>query len=287
VKTFRTFLYCFRFIIFVHLSPGTIANAVDVADEEPQPRFKVLKEVAYDDGTNERRVFDIYQPESPSEFATLVWFHGGGLTGGERNIPVELMGHGYAIAAAGYRLSPEVKAPDYLDDAAMAVAWIVKNINDFGGDPGKVFVGGYSAGGYLANMVGLDRTWLARYGIDANSLAGIIPISGNTVTHFTIRNERGIGAMQPIVDEFAPLFHVRGDSPPMLLVTGDRELELFGRYEETAYFWRMMKLVGAKSVELYELQGFNHHTVLPPALVHVRNFILRQNEHCKNQPSSR
>lgn len=56
----------------------------------------------------------------------------------------------------------------------------------------------------------------------------------------------GIDNLQPTVDEFAPLFHVRKDAPPLVLITGDRELELFGRYEENAYMWRMMKLSGTK-----------------------------------------
>ena len=39
---------------------------------------------------------------------------------------------------------------------------------------------------------------------------------------------------QPLLDEMAPLYHVRDDAPPLLLITGDRELEMLGRYEENA-----------------------------------------------------
>jgi hypothetical protein len=87
--------------------------------------------------------------------------------------------------------------------------------------------------------------------------------SGHTVTHFTIRDERGIPKEQVVVDEFAPLFHVRADAPPMLLLTGDRELEMLGRYEETAYFYRMMKVNGHEDVRLHELQGFGHNMTEP------------------------
>ena len=64
----------------------------------------------------------------------------------------------------------------------------------------------------------------------------------------------------------APLFHVRADAPPMLLITGDRELELLGRYEENAYLWRMMKIAGHKSTELQELKGLNHGGMVEPSL---------------------
>jgi hypothetical protein len=78
----------------------------------------------------------------------------------------------------------------------------------------------------------------------ADAIAGLAPLSGHTITHFTIRSERGISPLTPVVDELAPLYHVRSDAPPVLLVTGDRELEMFGRYEENAYLARMFKLAG-------------------------------------------
>jgi hypothetical protein len=58
------------------------------------------------------------------------------------------------------------------------------------------------------------------------------------------RAERGIEGTRPVVDDLAPLYHVRKDAPPLLLITGDRELEMLGRYEENAYLMRMMKVVG-------------------------------------------
>jgi hypothetical protein len=73
-----------------------------------------------------------------------------------------------------------------------------------------------------------------------------------------VRAERGIKDTQPVIDDLAPLYHVRHDAPPLLLITGDRNLELLGRYEENAYLWRMMKLGGRSDTELYELQGFDH-----------------------------
>ncbi|MCH5598965.1 alpha/beta hydrolase family protein [Niabella ginsengisoli] len=56
----------------------------------------------------------------------------------------------------------------------------------------------------------------------------------------------------------APLHFVRKDAPPTILITGDRELEMMGRYEENAYWYRMMKLVGHKSSKLFELEGYDH-----------------------------
>ncbi|MBU6237182.1 MAG: alpha/beta hydrolase [Planctomycetes bacterium] len=216
---------------------------------------------------------DLYVPVGPKDFATVVWFHGGGLTQGNKSIPRSLRGQGIAVVAPNYRLSPDAKSPEYIEDAAAAVAWTVKNIESYGGSQKKVFVAGHSAGGYLATMVGLDRRWLEVHELRADDLAGIIPFSGHSITHFTIRAERGIPDVQPIVDDMAPLYHVRRDAPPVLLITGDRERELLGRYEETAYFWRMLKVAGHTDVQLIELKGYDHGGMAEPAFPHLIDFV--------------
>ena len=203
-------------------------------------------------------VFDFYYPTNIKDFPTIVWFHGGGLTRGKRFIPDYLKDRGFAVIGVGYRFSPNVKAVECIKDAAAATAWAFKNIEDYGGNKSLIFVSGMSAGGYLTYMIGLDKTFLADHEIDANQIAGLIPFSGHAITHFTVRKEMGIRGEQPIIDEMAPLYHVRADASPLLIITGDRELELLGRYEENAYMMRMMKVAGHDRVRIYELDGNNH-----------------------------
>mgnify|MGYP001160626861 CR=1 FL=1 len=214
---------------------------------------------------NSQCVLDVYYPKDVNGFSTIVWFHGGGMTGGKKQIPSALKEKGFAVIGVEYRLSPKVKAPAYIEDAAAAVAWVFKNIGKSGGNSKLIFLSGHSAGGYLDLMISLDKSYLSKYDIDANNIAAIIPFSGQAITHFTIRKENGIKNTQPIIDKYAPLFFVRPDAPPMLLITGGRELELLGRYEENAYLCRMMKLAGHKQTRLYELQGFDHGGMDDPA----------------------
>lgn len=225
------------------------------------------------DDSSEPCRLDIHRPPGGSWWPVVVWFHGGGLTEGKRGIPEEFKKQNLVVVAPGYRLHPTVTSPAYLQDAAAAVAWVFEHIAEHGGSPDKIYLTGHSAGGYLAAMLALDRQYLAAHGIDANRLRGVIPLSGQVITHFTVRKERGISNLQPLVDEMAPLYHVRKDAPPMLLVTGDREMELWGRYEENALLWRMMKLVGHSSTELVELTGKNHGDMAPPGNLEVVRFI--------------
>lgn len=123
---------------------------------------------------------------------------------------------------------------------------------------------GHSAGAYLTSMIGLDRKWLSKYGVEADSIAGLIPYSGQAITHFEQRKKQGLSPLQPAIDEFAPISHIRNDAPPYIIITGDAELEMNGRYEENAYMWRMMKLIGHPDVKIFKIDGHGHGAMSHP-----------------------
>ena len=223
----------------------------------------------------ERCKLDVYYPTNEKDAPVVVWFHGGGIEGGEKHIDPQLRNSGLVVVAANYRLLPKAKIDDILDDAAAAVAWTYKNVVKYNGSKRKIFVAGHSAGGYLLDIIGLDKRWLAKYGVDADSLAALVPFSGQCVTHYNIRKQQNIGPLQATIDQSAPLTYVRPDAPPIIIISGDRELELYGRYEEQAYFWRMLKLVGHKDVTLYEMQGYDHGAMPQPAYKILKDHIRR------------
>lgn len=213
----------------------------------------------------ERCKLDICYDKSKKNSPVVVWYHGGGLTSEQKEIPGLLKKQGFVVVGVNYRLLPKVKIDECLDDCAAALAWVFQNISQYGGDAKKIFVSGHSAGGYITTMLGLDKTWLSRYGVDANNIAGLIPFSGQMISHFAYRKMNGIDNLQPTIDKYAPLYHVRKDAAPLVLITGDRNIELFGRYEENAYMWRMMNLIGRPDTQLYELGGYGHGAMAQPA----------------------
>jgi hypothetical protein len=229
--------------------------------------YRNVSETGNDEYAMKNCRLDVYYPLNKPSFATIVWIHGGSLSGGKKELPSLLTGQGFAVVSIEYRRNPKVNCPVYIDDAAAAVAWVFKNIASYGGSPDKIFLSGHSAGGYLDLMVGMDKKWLAAYGVDASRIAGLLPLSPQVITHFKIREERGIDDKQPVIDTFAPLFHVRKDLPLIITITGDRELEMLGRYEENAYFVRMLKLNGHTNAVLYELGGFNHGGMKDPGII--------------------
>lgn len=274
---------CLRFIVSLQVFFGFVVTAVaedttyKLEENLPYYSEKVAKTNPY---LKERCKLDLYYPGNHSGYATVVWFHGGGLKNGNKSIGDRLKDQGIAVAAVNYRLFPKAKAPAYLEDTAAAVAWVFKNIESYGGDPEKIFVSGSSAGGYLTAMVGLDKRWLADHDVDADRIAGLIPLAGQMFTHFTIREERGLGRTQVQVDDLAPISHIRKDAPPILFVTGDRTLEMIARWEENAYIYRMLLEVGHPDVRLLELQGYGHAPREPffPLLLREMDRVLKMKE---------
>ena len=234
------------FIIFF----TSFSSAESPADD----KVSVLKGLDYKTGEaidvyeKERCKLDVYLPKGKKDFATLLWFHGGGLTGGSKDgkdtvkVASSLAASGLAVVAPNYGLSPKAKFPAYIQDAAASFAWVKAHIAEYGGDVKRLFIGGHSAGGYLTLMLGMDVHYLREFGIEPKDVAGLIPVSGQTMTHYTVRQERGIGKYTITADEAAPVYFTRKDTPPFLVLYADKDMA--ARAEENMYFVAIMKGAG-------------------------------------------
>lgn len=222
---------------------------------------------------------DLRTPDGKKGFPTLVWFHGGGIAGGAKHYPGGISPDQIAVVAVNYRLSGDkAECPDYLYDAAAAVAWVLKHIEEFGGDPRMVYVSGHSAGGYLAAMTALAPKYLNTFGADPKQLAGVLPVSGQMTTHFQILNERrkkDPATPQILLDEYAPIANASKDAPPMILIVGDTDIEWPARVEENQLLEaRLRRNFGDRRVRCLAFPSFNHGTVMAPGCAAINNHIL-------------
>lgn len=106
--------------------------------------YKQVNDISYTKKTDayslERLKLDVYYPEDMKDCPVMVWFHGGGLEAGSKEIPRRLKNKGYVVVGVNYRLLPKVTIRETLDDAAEAVAWVFRNITNYGGDTKKIVV---------------------------------------------------------------------------------------------------------------------------------------------------
>jgi acetyl esterase/lipase len=238
---------------------GALAGGVTVRPDQPYRGGPTL--TPYE---RERCRLDLYLPEGAHGYATLVWFHGGSLTAGAKTdvagLGRRLAEAGVAVAAVNYRLSPRVTFPAYVADAAAAVAWVHAHIAEHGGDPNRVFVGGHSAGGYLTLMVGMDARYLARDGLKLGNIAGLVPVSGQAMTHYTVREERGLPKDVVLADEAAPVHFAREKVPPLLLVWASDDLP--ARAEENLYLAALIRAAGRTRLTTAVMPHRDHGTIM-------------------------
>jgi acetyl esterase/lipase len=247
----------------------TLFPALLMAQESPVTERLSL---SYSDSTpgHRKQQLDLYLPSSPAaRFPLMVFFHGGGLQSGDKSdvhnkeVARRFASQGVGVAMVNYRLSPEAKFPAFIEDGALAVAWLQKNAENLGFD--RIFLGGHSAGGYLAAMLLMDGSYFRNAGVDGKSIAGGILLSAQMVTHAAIRESKGLSRRNIIVDEAAPLFHLRKETPPLLLLCADKDMP--ARVEENRLFVAALQgIAGNPKVTLQVLEQRDHASLFTKLL---------------------
>ena len=205
---------------------------------------------------------DLYLPDPGNEPCDLfVYAHGGGLEHGSRHgigvFAETLAKHNVATASIDYRMYPNAKFPEYIEDAAEAVRWLKDNIATYA-PVRRIFVGGSSAGGYISQMLCFDSRYFEAVGIAPSDIAGYIHDAGQPTAHFKVLDKAGEDGRRVIVDERAPLYFVgmQETYPPMLIVVSDDDM--FGRYEQTMLLSRTLEHFGHGDKVFVDVQHGKH-----------------------------
>ncbi|WDR04484.1 alpha/beta hydrolase [Devosia rhodophyticola] len=179
--------------------------------------------IAYADG--QRHYLDVYAPEARGVAAPVVFFiYGGGWNRGERSdyqfVGRALAARGFVTVIADYRLVPEVKYPEFLEDNASALRWVQDHIGEYGGDPNRVFLAGHSAGAYNAVMLALDPSFRAEYGVTM-PIRAVAALSGPFDFYpFEYGEVQNAFGDAPSPEGTQPINLVTPDAPPMYLASG-------------------------------------------------------------------
>ena len=164
----------------------------------------VDRDVAY--GTDPVQALDLYHPASLAPARLVVFVHGGGWVGGRREvgrkIAPPLVAQGYAVASIGYRLFPQTSAAGEVQDAADAIAYLLRNAKRFGLDPGGFAVIGHSSGAHMVALLGTDGSYLRHAGVDPAKLRAVITLDGvfdlrANITHYPKPREDEVFGTDP------------------------------------------------------------------------------------------
>jgi acetyl esterase/lipase len=221
--------------------------------------------VAY--GALPRQRLDVFRPASAAPgggWPVVVFFYGGSWNSGNRAdyrfIGEALAARGVLTLVADYRLFPEVKYPDFLDDCAQALAHGLREAAALGGNPKRVYAMGHSAGAYNAAMLALDASRLRAVGHAPGELAGWIGLAG-PYDFLPIANPD----VKPVFNHpdypagSQPLDHVRAGAPRAFLGAATTD-SLVDPQRNTAGLARKLQASGVPvTVKFYD--RVNHVTI--------------------------
>ncbi len=221
----------------------------------PPPGVKLYSDLEYARVDGQSLLLDLYMPENQeSPPPLIIWIHGGGWKNGDKTginpAAISLSGEGYALASLNYRLHGLSAHPEQIHDVKGAVRWLRANAKRYGYDTTRIGVGGGSAGGHLALLLGLsadDKLLEGDVGgnLDQSSrVQAIINLFGpSELQNFADVSKRfreNKSAAPEVLHSASPLTYLTRDDPPLLIMHGDQDKvvplsqdqELHERYQQ-------------------------------------------------------
>jgi acetyl esterase/lipase len=255
----RTFVLLAIAALLTACSPIALVNVA-----VPEKGYTRTADLPY--AEHSRQTLDVYTPTSSSAQPrpVVVFFYGGGWESGRRGdyrfVAEALTSRGFVTVIPDYRVYPEVVFPDFLLDAAKATRWVRRYITGFGGDPDRIFIMGHSAGAYLAAMLALDPQYIEEVGLSRAQIRGMIGLAGpydfTPIRGETLRKIFGPESEEPHTQ---PINYVDGHNPPMLLITGGKDITV--RPGNTYRLASKIKMYGGP-VKMIELPDADHTDVI-------------------------
>ena len=233
-------------------------------------KVRAVRDVSYLPGANyadDKDKLDLYLPEGRAKAPVIVSYYGNQLMGGDKTedafVGQRFASAGFVTVVVNYRLSPGVSHPSHVQDAAASFAWVKRHIAEYGGDPERVFLIGYSAGGYLVALLSTDERYLAAHMLSPRDIRGAVPVSA-----FYWVERRGVapdrdtsvwGTDQRVWVDASPAHHLRADGPPMLILYADEDEDW--RRTQNIEVAAAMKAAGRAHVEIAMVRDRNHATI--------------------------
>lgn len=211
---------------------------------------------------------DASVPEGEGPFPIAILIHGGGWGSGDKAqdfgaLEKPLTDAGFTRFSINYRLAPQNRWPACFEDVQAAIHWVREHAAEYKGDPKRIALIGYSAGGQLAMLAAMR----ADEGSKVQAVVGLAP-AAELVSDMKRRGQAGV-AMRNLLDlaeplddaalakiaAISPAEEVKPGLPPFLLVQGTADQSV--RHGETLAFAERLKQAKVPC-ELIEMKDAPH-----------------------------
>lgn len=232
--------------------------------------YRRYVDLAYGDLPPQR--LDVYKPAGAGSAPVVIFIHGGGWDSGDKNqyrfVGATLAEQGWVGVVINYRLYPDVKFPAFVNDAALAVAFVRAHAAEWGGDPDKIYLLGHSAGAHIAALLALDDDYLQQAGDDTHSLRGVIGLAGAyDFIPFVYDYMHDLFGPEIRYPFSQPVNFASADAPPLLLLQGLSDTEVLPR--NTINLVAAMRKHGG-SVQAQYYAGVNHIDIIAALSIPAR-----------------
>ena len=215
-------------------------------------------------GPNPGETLDVFPASGPGPAPIQLFIHGGYWRALDKAdfsyVARAFVPAGAATVVTNYGLIPSVDMDELVRQCRAAGAWVYRNAASFGGDPGRLFTSGHSAGGHLVAML-MATDWPAFAGLPPDVLKAGCGISGlydlepirlcYLNEHLKLTSEQA--------RRNSPIHHVPARSSPLLLPVGALEgAEYHRQTDELAAAWRARGL----ACEVMDMPGLHHFSIV-------------------------
>ena len=222
----------------LRLPPAVVSDSVDAR-----------RDIDYIAGAPEdaaKHKLDIYAPKGKKNLPVFIFLHGGYWRQGDRNQYVALGNRlaqdGMVVVVPSYRLAPKNQHPAQIDDVRAAFRWTVAHLAELGGDPARIYVGGHSAGGHLAALLGLTEP----------GIKGVAALSG---VYDVTTIERVFTDDLAVRQQASPITHVKSGAPEFTITYC--QWDYLALPQQAEAFAAALKGAGVK-VNLVYVNGESH-----------------------------
>jgi acetyl esterase/lipase len=230
---------------------------------------EIKTDIEYGHPDYESLKLDANIPDGAGPFPIAILIHGGGWSTGDKaglyHIPTEALSKAnFTWFSINYRMAPAYLWPDCFEDTKTAIRWVKAHAAEFKGDPNRIALLGYSAGGHLACLAAT----LAEDDARVQAIVGISPPTDHefdlakrgglstSLQHLLNRPKQVTDESRKLLHEMSPINFIKPGLPPFLLVQGDKDNSV--PYQASLNFQAKLKANGVPC-DFITLKGAPHN----------------------------